>query len=204
MTDTRFSGDRLLAGLQEKLHPLGTSLDDLPVTGYRPGRADWTPRPAAVLVPLRMGDSPGVVLTVRSRTMTLHAGQVAFPGGRREGDESFPLGTALREAQEEIGVDASEIVPLGLLDRFDTITGYRITPVVARIDPGCRLRPCPDEVEEIFCLSLGRALDPASYRSHRVAHGSRQFRLVSIGHSRRLIWGATAAMLEQLARRLES
>lgn len=201
MTESR---GRLPPDLAERLHPLDTPVDRLPVTGYRPASEMWRPKPAAVLVLLADNPEPSVVLTVRSRTMTLHAGQVAFPGGGRESGEPFPLGTALREAREEIGIEASALELLGLLDRFDTITGYRVTPVVARIDGDTPLIGCPREVEEIFHLPLTRALDPASYRSHRVIHRDRRFTLVSIRHPRRLIWGATAAMLEQLARRLES
>lgn len=195
---------RLPADLAGHLHPLDTSVDRLPVTGYRPASGPWRPKPAAVLVLLTDCPEPGVILTVRSRAMTLHAGQVAFPGGGRESGEPFPLDTALREAREEIGIEASSLELLGLLDRFDTITGYRITPVVARIDGGTPLIACPREVEEIFQLPLTRALNPASYRRHRVIHRDRRFTLVSIRHPRRLIWGATAAMLEQLARRLDS
>lgn len=200
---TEWTG-RLPADPDQCLHPLDTPVDRLPITGYRPQSGPWRPRPAAVLVALMEGGEPGIVLTVRSRTMTLHAGQVAFPGGGPQSGESFPLDTALREAREEIGVESSGVEPLGLLDRFDTLTGYRITPVVARIDGSARLTACPREVEEIFHLPLSLALDSANYRRHRVVHRSRRFTLVSIGHSRRLIWGATAAMLEQLARRFES
>ena len=138
-----------------------------------------------------------MVLTVRSRRMSLHAGQVALPGGRRELDEPFPLATALRETSEEIGVDAATVEVHGLLDRYDTMTGYRIVPVVASIGGQPQWTPCPNEVEAIFTLPLSIVLDPDTYRHHRVVRGDHGHDLVSISHPRWIIWGATAAILHE-------
>lgn len=166
--------------------------------GYRPAHAVWRPRLAAVLLAVIDVPEPAVVLTVRSRRMSLHAGQVALPGGRRESGEPFPLHTALREAREEIGVDEDAVEVHGLLDCFDTVTGYRIVPVVARLPGAPVMRACPREVEAIFTLPLTTVLDPASYRHHRVVRGDARYGLISMAHPRWMIWGATAAILHQL------
>lgn len=174
--------------LAARLHPPETPHEELPLGGFRPAHDRWNPRPAAVLIPIVEYPEPAVVLTVRSRWMSLHAGQVALPGGRRESDEPFPLVTALRETSEEIGVDAASIEVHGLLDRYDTMTGYRIVPVVASIAGQPQLTPCPNEVETIFTLPLSIVLDPDTYRHHRVVRGDHGHDLVSIPHPRWMIW----------------
>lgn len=188
--------------LAAQLHSPDTPHQSLPVRGFRPAHDRWQPRPAAVLLLIVDRPEPAVVLTVRSRKLSLHAGQVALPGGGREASESFPLGTALRETREEIGVGPDRVAVHGLLDCYDTITGYRIVPVVASIEGDCRLRPCPGEVDEIFTLPLEIALDPNQYRHHRVVRGEQAHDLVSMPHPRWLIWGATAAILHQLSQKL--
>lgn len=187
-----------LEELAARLHSADTPHECLPVGGFRPVHERWHPRLAAVLIPILYDPEPAVVLTVRSRRMSLHAGQVALPGGRREGGERFPLATALRETSEEIGVDADAVSVHGLLDRFDTMTGYRIVPVVASIAGQPDLRPCPREVESIFTLSLATVLDPSSYRKHFVTRGGHSHELYTIPHPRWMIWGATAAILHRL------
>ncbi len=187
-----------LREMAARLHAPDTPHPDLPLGGFRPAHDGWNPRPAAVLIAIIHQPDPAVVLTVRSRQMTLHAGQVAFPGGRREGSEPFPLVTALRETSEEIGVVRERVAVHGLLDRYDTITGYRIVPVVASIEGQPRLRPCPGEVEEIFTMPLARVLDPDNYRHHVVTRGGHSHDLITLTHSRWMIWGATAAILHQL------
>jgi 8-oxo-dGTP pyrophosphatase MutT (NUDIX family) len=201
--------DALLAadaadGLSAALHPPDSSVEQLPVHGYRPDRADWQPRPAAVLVAISEAPDRGIVLTERSRRMSLHAGQIAFPGGRPESGESFPLETALRESSEEIGIGAAALDIHGLMDAYDTLTGFRIVPVVASIRGRPELRACPGEVDAIFRLPLERVLDAGEYRFHRVRRAGRDHELISMPHRQRLIWGATAAILHQLRRRLAS
>ncbi|QKK03149.1 MAG: CoA pyrophosphatase [Pseudomonadota bacterium] len=186
-------------GWLARLHPLDAVPDELPVRGYRPRAGVWNTRPAAVLIPLLLEPSARVVLTVRSQRLAHHAGQVALPGGGRQHGEAFPLATALREAHEEIGVDPAVVRPCGLLDCFDTITGYRIVPVVATIEGRQSLRPCPDEVARIFTLPWATVRNPASYRHHRVCRAGHSYDMVSMSHSRWPIWGATAAILEQFA-----
>lgn len=191
-----------LSGLVECLHPLDTHPEHLPVSGFRPAAGDWTPRPAAVLVPILDRGKPEILLTVRSDHLSLHAGQVALPGGAVESRDASPVATALREAAEETGIKCELIQPVGLLDCYDTITGYRMVPVVGLVRGRFHLRPNPAEVRDIFTLSLEWVLDPARYRRHRVVHAGRSFNLLAIEHPRHLIWGATAAVLDQLRRRL--
>lgn len=183
--------------LAARLHSPDTPHELLPLGGFKPVHDRWNPRPAAVLIPIILDPEPAVVLTVRSRRMALHAGQVALPGGRRESGESFPLTTALRETHEEIGIRDDLVTVHGLLDRFDTITGYRIVPVVASIAGRPALRPCPREVEDIFTLPLDWVLDPSIYRKHRVIRGDHGHDLYTMPHPRWMIWGATAAILHR-------
>jgi 8-oxo-dGTP pyrophosphatase MutT (NUDIX family) len=185
--------------LSASLHDLSVSPDTLPVKGFRPPEGQWQPRPAAVLIAILMQPEPSLVLTVRSQAMIKHAGQVALPGGGRSGFEAFPVQTALREAHEEVGIDPGGVRLLGFLDRFDTITAYRITPVVGRIDQPVTLKACPSEVREVFLLPLDHALDPSSYRRHEITRNGFTFEVWSMKFGTRPIWGATAAILHQLA-----
>ncbi|KZC42063.1 UNVERIFIED_ORG: coenzyme A pyrophosphatase, partial [Rhodanobacter sp. FW104-R5] len=150
------------------LRPLST-----PPTGPGWNHADMTEllgssgrQPAAVLVGFREGVQPRLVLTVRTDHLQAHAGQVAFPGGRSEPGDDDALATALRESEEEIGLDRKLVTPLGYLDRFETISGYCITPVVAQIAAEARLYPAPDEVAEVFEVPLAFLLEPANLRRY--------------------------------------
>ena len=189
--------ERRLAG---SLHPITTSGSSLPVQGYRPAGNAWRPLPAAVLVAiLAAGGAPRVVLTVRSPALAAHPGQVSLPGGGAVADEAFPLGTALREANEEIMLPAEHVRALGLLDRFDTITGYRITPVVGLVESAVDLVPDPSEVLEVLSVPLEQVLDPASYRHHAINRSGECFEVWSMVSGHRPVWGATAAILRELA-----
>lgn len=183
------------------LHPLDAPHEHLPITGYRPYGEDWSPREAGVLVPILEGSAPEILLTVRSRTLAHHAGQVSFPGGGRHAGDTDLLATALRETREETGIPEDRIEPLGYLDRYDTLTGYRMLPVVARILGRPELRPCPGEVETVFTVPLAHVLDPDRYRQQPVNHKGRRFTLLILEHPEHYIWGATAALLDQLRRR---
>jgi len=124
-------------------------------------------QPAAVLVGWREGVQPRLILTVRTDQLPSHAGQVAFPGGRSDpADEGDAVTTALRESEEEIGLDRALVTPLGFLDCFETISGYCITPVVARIAAEARLYPAPQEVAEVFEVPLAFFLEPANLRRY--------------------------------------
>jgi 8-oxo-dGTP pyrophosphatase MutT (NUDIX family) len=127
--------------------------------------ADVQSIPAAVLVPvIDRGADSSVLLTVRASALRHHAGQISFPGGRMETDEADPVQTALRETQEEIGIAASHVEPLGMLPDHRVLTGFRITPVVALIKPGFALRLASDEVADVIEVPLGFVLQPANYQ----------------------------------------
>jgi len=158
--------------------------------------------PAAVLVGFREGVQPRLVLTVRTDSLQAHAGQVAFPGGRSDPDDGDALATALRESEEEIGLDRTLVTPLGYLDRFETISGFCVTPVVAKIAAGAQLYPAPDEVAEVFEVPLAFLLEPANLRRYTMEFRGHQRPMVEFIHGGHRIWGATAAMLYNLLQRM--
>ena len=157
---------------------------------------------AAVLVGFREGVQPRLVLTVRTDNLQAHAGQVAFPGGRSDPDDGDALATALRESEEEIGLDRTLVTPLGYLDRFETISGFCITPVVAKIAVEAQLYPAPDEVAEVFEVPLAFLLEPANLRRYTMEFRGHQRPMVEFIHGGHRIWGATAAMLYNLLQRM--
>lgn len=164
--------------------------------------------PAAVLVPIvdRGAENPAgltVLLTLRAPHLKLHSGQVSFPGGRVDPQDASPEAAALREAQEEIGLDAARVELIGRLPDYRTGTGYRITPVVGVVSPPFELRPDPAEVSEVFEVPLAVLLDPANHRRDSREWQGRVRQFFVIAHERHYIWGATAAMLVNLYRYLE-
>ncbi|NMJ41372.1 CoA pyrophosphatase [Roseomonas sp. JC162] len=154
--------------------------------------------PAAVLVPLVMRPEPTVLLTLRSARLKSHSGQVSFPGGRMEAGET-PEEAALREAEEEVGLDRSLPELVGRLPSLLTGTGFSVTPVVALLRPPFALRPEPGEVEEPFEYPLARLLDPAAPERRRQEFRGRVREFWVWPHDRHYIWGATASMLVTLA-----
>ena len=160
-------------------------------------------RQASVLIGLREGIQPRVILTVRTGHLTAHAGQVAFPGGSRDAADGDAVVTALRESEEEIGLDRTLASPRGYLDCFETISGFCITPVVARIDGDARLRPSPDEVDEVFEVPLPFFLDPANLRRYTMEYRGHRREMVEFVHGGHRIWGATAAILLNLLERMK-
>lgn len=158
---------------------------------------------AAVLVPLVAHPEPTVLLTLRSSRLNSHAGQVSFPGGRMEAGET-PEQAALREAEEEVGLDRALPLVLGRLPAVLTGTGYRVTPVVALLRPPFELRHDPGEVEEPFEYPLARLLDPAAPERRRQEFRGRMREFWVWPHERHYIWGATASMLVTLAAVLQS
>lgn len=159
---------------------------------------------AAVLVGLvpRPGGTQ-MVLTRRTDTLRNHGGQVGFPGGRIEPSDRDPLAAAIRESEEEIALAPSQLQPLGYLDPFVTITGFRVIPVVAVVDPAFVAVPQPDEVAEVFEVPLEFLMDPANLRTVDLEHRGRIRHVLEYTWPGQRIWGATAAMLYNLRRRLE-
>jgi 8-oxo-dGTP pyrophosphatase MutT (NUDIX family) len=159
--------------------------------------------PAAVLVPLvEHEEGVTVLLTRRADTLRNHTGQVAFPGGRCDPGE-LPWETALREAQEEIGLDAGHVTIAGLSSAYQTGSGFDITPVVAFVRPGFALKPSPAEVADVFETPFAFLMDLNNYerRFMEQAAGMRRY-FYAMSYEDRLIWGATAGMLRALYERL--
>jgi 8-oxo-dGTP pyrophosphatase MutT (NUDIX family) len=157
-------------------------------------------REAAVLIPIVWhADAPSILLTQRAATLSAHAGQVAFPGGRIEPGETAEA-AALREAAEEIGLDPRLPVVVGELPAHLTGTGFRVTPVVAFLDQPLTLTPDPAEVAAIFELPLATILDPAAPERRSAEFRGRQREFWVWPHDDHLVWGATATMLVTLAR----
>ena len=161
-------------------------------------------RPAAVLLGLvDREEGFHVLLTRRTEDLSHHAGQVSFPGGGIEPDDADAVAAALRETREEIGVDSGLIEPIGYLDPFETISSYRITPVVAWLDAGYRAVPNPREVAEVFEVPLAHFLDPTKKHVLRMQYQGRERDIYEFFYGGQRIWGATAAMLLNFVHRLE-
>jgi 8-oxo-dGTP pyrophosphatase MutT (NUDIX family) len=158
--------------------------------------------PAAVLVPVVMSEAPGILLTKRTSHLTAHAGQVSFPGGRVDPQDSGPEAAALREAWEEVGLEATSVQVLGRMPDQFTGTGYRITPVLALLPPGLSYRLSADEVEAVFQLPMSVLLDPNAPKRQRQHVGGVWREYWVWPHPEHFIWGATAAILVRLAERL--
>ena len=156
---------------------------------------------AAVLVAITDRPEPGVIFTVRRDDMRTHAGQIAFPGGRVDAGEN-PIAAALREAQEEVLLDPVSVTVIGSIDPYRTLTGYVVTPVLAVIPPGLPLTPHEHEVADLFEAPLGFILDPANQQRRSALFQGRQRPYYEILWNGRRIWGATAAMIVNLSRRL--
>jgi 8-oxo-dGTP pyrophosphatase MutT (NUDIX family) len=159
-------------------------------------------RPAAVLIPVVDHPQPTVLLTQRSALLNDHAGQISFPGGKIDATDASPLDTALREAEEEVGLSRQFVDPIGYLDLYGTSFGFRILPTVARVRPGFELRINTSEVDDAFEVPLSFLMDPANHQVH-----SREFRgmersYYAMPFAERYIWGATAGILRVLYERI--
>lgn len=157
-----------------------------------------------MLVPLLDGDKPEVVLTRRADHLVKHAGQVSFPGGAAESQDDSAVQTAMREAFEEIGLPPERTRPIGFLDRMDTISDYRVLPVVAIVSGPIKWQLDEQEVAELFTVPLSLALDRSQYTSRSITRNGKSFRIWSLQWQQYDIWGATAAMLLNLASRYEN
>jgi 8-oxo-dGTP pyrophosphatase MutT (NUDIX family) len=159
-------------------------------------------RPAAVLIPIVDHPEPTVLLTQRSPNLADHAGQIAFPGGKIDATDASPRDAALREAEEEVGLDRSFVNPLGYLGVYGTSFGFRILPTVARVRPGFSLRINRAEVDDAFEVPLAFLMNPNNHQLH-----AREFRGVertyyAMPFAARYIWGATAGILRVLYERI--
>jgi len=188
-------GDRIRAALAE--HPA-----EQPLMGDHPELRGDASTDAAVLIPVTDREAPGVILTVRREHLRTHAGQIAFPGGRRDDGEDA-IGAALREAQEEILLDPAEVELVGALDPYRTVTGYDVTPVIGVISPDLPLEPHEHEVSDLFEAPLDFLLDPRNQRIQSALFQGRERHYYEILWNGRRIWGATAAMIVNLSRRLQ-
>jgi len=165
-------------------------------TSFTPQAA---PKPAAVLVPLvQRPEGLSLLLTQRTEHLSSHAGQISFPGGRAEEYDASPADTALREAEEEIGLERRHAEVIGALPVYYTGTNYSVTPVVALLRPPFELRADPGEVAEIFEVPLAFLMDGQNHQrlSAELASGRRSF--YAMPYQRYYIWGATAGMLRNL------
>ena len=191
--------------------PVRTALE-----GYGEGNSDLEPAPggsasskpplmdAAVLVPLIVRESGlNVILTKRSPNLTHHAGQISFPGGRLVAEDSGPQAAALREAGEEIGIQPEQVEFLGRCPIHNTVTGFRIFPFVAAVSSGFEPVLQAEEVESVFEVPFQFLVDPANFRTERVVWKGRQRRYYAVPYGPHYIWGATAAILLGLARRIQ-
>ena len=160
------------------------------------------PMPAAVLVAVVERPEPGVILTLRPETMRKHPGQISFPGGRIDPGDDGPIDAALREAEEEIGLPRESVEIIGIADRYRTVTGFEVTPVVGIVPPGLKLTPHPGEVAAVFEAPLHYLLDPAHQQMRSGQWRGRERHYYEIEWQERRIWGATAAMIVNLSRRL--
>lgn len=184
-----------------------------PLASYQPGivdaRDDVTGpddpfalnlRSAAVMVPvLDTDDGPALILTQRSAHLRQHAGQISFPGGKVEPHDKTPWDAALRETTEEIGLAPEQFTPVVALDRYRTLTGFEINPWLAMVTPPFLFRPQPEEVAEIFTLPLSVILGPDAFKWQERTVNNFRRGYYMLEYQNRLIWGATAGILANLA-----
>ena len=187
--------DRFRAQLSEGSRPPPLK-GDLPEQDGQPGL------PAAVLIAITDRSEPGVILTVRREDLRTHAGQIAFPGGKLDGCEDATA-AALREAHEEILLDPSQAEVVGVLEPYRTVTGFVVTPVICVIPADLPLKPHEHEVADLFEAPLAYLLDPANQHARSALFQGRERHYYEIDWNGRRIWGATAAMIVNLSRRLQ-
>jgi len=173
-----------------------------PLAGDLPELRAAADIPAAVLIAITDREQPGVILTVRREHMRTHAGQIAFPGGRIDPGEDA-VEAALREAHEEILLDPSTIDLVGAIEPYRTVTGYIVTPLICVVPPNLPLEAHEHEVAAWFEAPLQYLLDPANQCRRSALFQGRERHYYEIIWEGRRIWGATAAMIVNLSRRLQ-
>jgi 8-oxo-dGTP pyrophosphatase MutT (NUDIX family) len=159
-------------------------------------------RPAAVLVAVVAHAQPTVLLTTRTAHLADHAGQIAFPGGKIDAGDASPAAAALREAHEEIGLEASFIEPVGYLDVYMTTRGFRIVPTIARVAPGFSLTLNREEVEDAFEVPLAFLMELTNHQRHSREWEGMTRHYYAIPFGERYIWGVTAGILRNLHERV--
>ena len=193
---------RILRSLDSRPNPAHLS-GDFAVAGIQ--REERILRPAAVLVPLVEREQElTVLLTQRTDHLHHHGGQISFPGGRVEETDAGPVETALREAEEEIGLSRSHVQIAGFMDLYQTVTGFLVTPVVGFVQPPMQLSLDTFEVAEAFEVPLSFVLDPSNHERRSMLYRGEQRHFYVIPYQNRYIWGATAAMLVNLAAKVSA
>lgn len=160
-------------------------------------------RKASVLIPVTRHTperSSEIVLTVRSENLSSHAGQVSLPGGSEEDIDADAVATALRESEEEIGLAQDKVEVIGRLGDMALPSGFQITPIVGLIEPGLEFAPCPIEVAEIFHVPLSLIMDAQAYNATSMSYDRQSRKILELQFERFRIWGATAAILHNLAK----
>ena len=188
--------------LMRALHAPAPELVLLAGDGHEWGDVAKAPVDAAVLVPVTDRPDPGVILTQRTETLSRHPGQIAFPGGRVDPGDADTIAAALREAEEEIGLPRDQVTIVGPADRYRTITGFQVTPVIGVVPPDLILTPHEAEVAAVFEAPLAFLLDSANHIEASVEWQGRERHYYEIMWDGHRIWGATAAMIVNLSRRL--
>ena len=199
------------AALSQRLRRAVRALDDPP---FAPGwnhnelrdlLGTTARRPAAVLVAIiERAEGLAVLFTRRTEQLAQHGGQISFPGGGIEAADRDAVAAALRETQEEVGIAPALMRPFGYLDCFETISGYCVTPVVADLDADYRAAPDPREVAEVFEVPLAFFVDPANLRGRCIDYRGQPREIFEFLYNEKNIWGATAAMLMSLVRRMKA
>jgi 8-oxo-dGTP pyrophosphatase MutT (NUDIX family) len=190
----------LAARLRARLE--ATAGMDVPFKNDLRATMEGSGTPAAVLIAVTERAEPGLILTMRPETMRRHPGQIAFPGGRVDPEDPDEIAAALREADEEIALPRSAAEIVGTLGRYRTVTDFDIVPVLAVIPPDLVLVPYAAEVAAVFEVPLAFVLDRANLVEQTAVLDGIDRRFLEITWGERRIWGATAAMLANLAARL--
>jgi 8-oxo-dGTP pyrophosphatase MutT (NUDIX family) len=209
-SDLLFTPDSVAERARERLYgealhaPEDAAHSDSGIAGMNPAPAILAQaKPAAVLIPL-LARPEGVtmLLTRRSSALRQHSGQIAFPGGKIDHDDDGPLGAALREAEEEIGLSRHNVTPLGFLGPYFSTTGFRITPVVALMDADAALSLNPDEVEAVFETPFSFLMNPVNHQTHEREWKGQMRRYFAMPYDDHYIWGVTAGIIRMLWLRL--